>query len=170
MSEFEGAPARERAANVTGVRRVIILVAVVLGALLPLVNAGTSKADAPAFVDAAGIHVVNSTQIDARQYNVSVLSPALGRAVDVRILLPTSYAQDTTTHYPVLYLFHGTSGRASDWVNSGDAVATTAPYNLITVMPDAGFNGDGGSWFTNWVDTATQKGPSQWETFHVSQL
>src|SRR4051812_24535939 len=141
-----------------------------VGALLPLTLAGTSKADAPGFVDAAGIHVVSSTQIAARQYNVSVLSPSLGRPVDVRILLPASYAQDTTTRYPVLYLFHGTSGRASDWVNAGGAVATTAPYDLITVMPDAGFNGDGGSWFTNWVDTTTQKGPSQWETFHVSQL
>src|SRR5438067_10948106 len=37
-------------------------------------------------------------------------------------------------------------------------------------MPDAGFDGDGGSWFTNWVDTSTQLGPSKWETFHVSQL
>jgi hypothetical protein len=37
-------------------------------------------------------------------------------------------------------------------------------------MPDAGFDGNGGGWFTNWVDTATALGPSQWETFHVDQL
>ncbi|MDQ1403476.1 MAG: hypothetical protein QOG03_1792, partial [Actinomycetota bacterium] len=27
-----------------------------------------------------------------------------------------------------------------------------------------------GGWFTNWVDTTTVLGPSQWETFHVDQL
>ena len=42
--------------------------------------------------------------------------------------------------------------------------------SLITVMPDAGFDGNGGGWFTNWYDTNTALGPSQWETFHVSQV
>jgi S-formylglutathione hydrolase FrmB len=55
-------------------------------------------------------------------------------------------------------------------VNFGDAEATTAPLDLITVMPDAGFNGNGGGWFTNWYDTNTALGPSQWETFHVNQV
>ena len=70
----------------------------------------------------------------------------------------------------MLYLFHGTSGRASDWVNAGDVVETTAGLPLIVVMPDAGFDGNGGGWFTNWVDQTTHLGPSQWETFHVEQL
>jgi len=131
-----------------------------------------ASAAAPVFVDAAGIHVVATTAIDSRQYNVQVTSAALGtnHPVDIRVLLPASYDTATTTNYPVLYLFHGTSGRASDWVNFGDAEATTAPLDLITVMPDAGFNGNGGGWFTNWYDTATTLGPSQWETFHVNQV
>ena len=70
----------------------------------------------------------------------------------------------------MLYLFHGTSGRASDWVNSGDAEHATEGLPLIVVMPDAGFDGNGGGWFTNWVNTTTALGPSQWETFHVDQL
>jgi esterase/lipase superfamily enzyme len=37
-------------------------------------------------------------------------------------------------------------------------------------MPDAGFDGNGGGWFTNWVNTTTALGPSQWETFHIDQL
>jgi S-formylglutathione hydrolase FrmB len=151
-------------------RRAALLMVLVVSAVLPLARAGRAAAEAPTFSDSNGIHVVAVTPIDARQYNVKVLSAALGRAVDVRILLPTSYAQTTTERFPVLYLFHGTSGRASDWVTAGDAEATTAPLSLITVMPDAGFNGDGGGWFTNWVDTKTAKGPSEWETFHVSQL
>ncbi|MDQ1696518.1 MAG: hypothetical protein QOJ03_1871 [Frankiaceae bacterium] len=124
----------------------------------------------PHFADAHGIHVVGVRRIDDRDLNVKVSSAALGRAVDVRILLPEGYRSHPSRRYPVLYLFHGTSGRASDWIKSGDAEKTTAPYPLITVMPDAGFDGNGGGWFTDWVDTQTKLGPSRWETFHIGQL
>ena len=122
-----------------------------------------------AFHDASNLHVVAVERIDDRQYHVSVSSPALGRAVDVRILVPSGY-DASGDRLPVLYLFHGTSGRAADWVRTGNAEEATAGLPLIVVMPDAGFDGDGGGWFTNWVDTATALGPSQWETFHVDQL
>jgi S-formylglutathione hydrolase FrmB len=122
------------------------------------------------FADADGVHVERAERIDDRQYAVRVSTAALGRAVDVRILLPAGYAQRKTARYPVLYLFHGTGGRASDWVQKGGAEATTAGKPLITVMPDAGFDGDGGGWFTDWADPRTELGPSRWETFHVGQL
>lgn len=152
-------------------RRPLLLLALLglLGVGVPAAVASGSAAPVP-FSDAAGIHVVSTKQLDSRQYEVRVLSAALARPVDLRVLLPTGYAPAAAQRYPVLYLFHGTSGRASDWVTMGGAVATTAPLPLITVMPDAGFNGDGGGWFTNWVDTHTTEGPSQWETFHVSQV
>ena len=41
---------------------------------------------------------------------------------------------------------------------------------MIVVMPDAGYNGNGGSWFTNWVDQKTALGVANWETFHINQL
>jgi len=152
----------------------LLAAAVLVGLAVPVVQALPSRAATPPqFNDADGIHVVAVTQIDPRQYNVKITTPALGGAahpVDVRILLPADYDSAAATRYPVLYLYHGTSGRASDWVQMGDAEATTAPLELITVMPDAGFNGNGGGWFTNWVDATTQLGPSQWETFHVGQL
>jgi len=122
------------------------------------------------FHDAHGIHVVKARHLGGRQYNVSVGSKALGRAVNVRILLPSGYAADPDRRWPVLYLFHGTSGRASDWVKQGGAKPTTAGRPLITVMPDAGFDGDGGGWFTNWVDSHTALGPSRWETFDIHNL
>ena len=143
------------------------VVALLLGGLL-LPSARAAGADVP-FVDAAGIHVESVTQLDARQYNVKVSTAALGRAVDVRILVPSDYTA-TADRLPVLYLYHGTSGRASDWVQTGDAEAATDGLPLIVVMPDAGFDGNGGGWFTNWVNTTTKLGPSQWETFHVDQL
>ncbi|HEX4820429.1 MAG TPA: alpha/beta hydrolase family protein [Acidimicrobiales bacterium] len=143
-----------------------VVALLVSGLLLP--SARAAGADLT-FVDAAGIHVESVTQLDARQYNVKVSTAALGRAVDVRVLVPADYAT-TTDRLPVLYLFHGTSGRASDWVQSGDAEAATDGLPLVLVMPDAGFDGNGGGWFTNWVDTTTKLGPSQWEMFHVDQL
>ena len=153
-----------------GVWRAVVGVAVGLSLVgLSLVGLVPAAAAAPvAFHDAAGIHVVAVRRIDDRQLNVAVSSAALGRAVDVRILLPAGYASGG--RFPTLYLFHGTSGRASDWVTQGDAERTTASERLITVMPDAGFDGDGGGWFTDWVDTGTVLGPSKWETFHVAQL
>ena len=69
----------------------------------------------------------------------------------------------------MLYLFHGTSGRASDWVMSGNAVETTADLPVIVVMPDAGFDGDGGGWFANWFNGGPG-GQPMWETFHVEQV
>jgi S-formylglutathione hydrolase FrmB len=147
----------------------LVAAAVVVGASVGS-SAASSSAPGPVFGDEAGVHVLAAQQIDPRQWNVQVLSGALGRPVNVRVLLPLDYAQTPTRHYPVLYLFHGTSGQASDWVNQGNAEATTAGLPLIVVMPDAGFDGDGGGWFTNWYDTHTRLGPSQWETFHVDQL
>ncbi|HWB67846.1 MAG TPA: alpha/beta hydrolase family protein [Mycobacteriales bacterium] len=116
------------------------------------------------------IHVVAVHRYDDRDWGAVVRSPALGRAVDVRLLLPSGYADHPHRHYPVLYLFHGTSGRASDWLKMGQAEQATAGLPLIVVMPDAGFDGDGGGWFTNWYDAHTKLGPSRWETFHVHQL
>jgi S-formylglutathione hydrolase FrmB len=121
------------------------------------------------FHGTSGLRVIKVTRIDQRQYDVSVSTAALGRAVHVRVLVPANYG-DTHDRLPVLYLFHGTSGRASDWVEQGNAARATSGLRLIIVMPDAGFDGDGGGWFTNWVDTRTALGLSQWETFHVDQL
>lgn len=154
--------------------RPVIAAAVCLGLALPAVPALTAPAVSapagPVFASGAGLQVLAVTRLDSRDYNVEVLSPYLGRPVNIRILLPSAYAKDPTARYPVLYLFHGTSGRASDWIDAGGAEQTTAPYKLITVMPDCGFNGDGGFWFTNWVDQTTSHGPSQFESFLIDSL
>jgi len=125
--------------------------------------------DGPQLVDGSGIHVESQQQLDARQLAVHVSTSALQHAVDIRILLPADYAASPERDYPVLYLFHGTSGRASDWVNAGDAEATTDGLPLIVVMPDAGFNGDGGGWFADWFNGGAA-GQPMWETFHIEQI
>ncbi|MGI8677892.1 MAG: alpha/beta hydrolase [Jatrophihabitans sp.] len=150
-------------------RLVLLPLVAFLVAALFAVPAGAQPVQ-PAFTDAGGIHVVSAQQVDDRLWSLSVSTPALGRAVRVRVLLPTGYADNPEQRYPVLYLFHGTSGGPDDWLNQGDAAQTTAGRPLVVVMPDAGFDNDGGSWFTNWYDTHTALGPSQWETFHIDQL
>lgn len=155
-------------------RRRVAAVAVILALGWPaapaLADGGSGTPNGPSFVQGEGLRVLGVTRLDDRDYNVVVLSPDLGRPANVRILLPVGYADHPEARYPVLYLFHGTSGTAADWVVSGGAEATTAPYNLITVMPDCGFNGDGGFFFTNWVDRTTSHGPSQFESYLIDSL
>lgn len=139
-----------------------------LAGLALLARATVAVAAPPAFGDGYGIHVEAVASLSDRQLNVRVATAALEQAVDVRILLPAGYA-DAAGAYPVLYLFHGTGGRASDWVDAGDAEAATAGLPLIVVMPDCGYDGDGGGWFSDWFNGGAF-GPPMWETFHIAQL
>jgi S-formylglutathione hydrolase FrmB len=132
-------------------------------------GAAIAGADPAALGDGHGIHVAAMRQLDARQLDVQVSTAALQHPVDVRILLPDRYGDDPQRRYPVLYLFHGTSGRPSDWINFGNAEQTTAGLPLIVVLPDAGFDGDGGGWFTNWYNGGAG-GQPMWETFHIDQI
>jgi S-formylglutathione hydrolase FrmB len=154
-------------ANVRRLAAALVLSAAVVA---PAGSASSATTADPQFASLDGLTVQAVQQIDARSYDVTVLSANLGRPVHIRVLLPVDYAASPDTRYPVLYLFHGTSGRASDWMSGGDAEATTAPYDVITVMPECGFNGDGGFWFTNWVDQTTSHGPSQFESYLIDQL
>ena len=142
----------------------------VAAVVVPVTSASSATTADPQFASVDGLTVQAVQQLDARSYDVTVLSANLGRPVHIRVLLPVSYSSSPDAHYPVLYLFHGTSGRASDWMSAGAAEATTAPYDVITVMPECGFNGDGGFWFTNWVDQTTSHGPSQFESYLIDQM
>lgn len=119
--------------------------------------------------DGDGLRIVSRRALDDRQLDLRVATSALRQPVDVRVLLPDGYARHPDRRYPVLYLFHGTSGRASDWVKAGDVEATTAGRPVIVVMPDAGYDGDGGGWFADWFNGG-RGGPPKWETFHIGQL
>ena len=151
-------------------KRLLAVLALVAVAVPGLHAGAAAPSAAPHFVDGHKLHVLDVKQFDDRDYNISVLSPDLGRPIDIRLLLPVGYAAHPKQHYPVLYLFHGTSGVASDWVQGGHAEEATAPYQLITVMPEVGFDGDGGFWFTNWVDKTTSHGPSQFEDYLIDSL
>jgi S-formylglutathione hydrolase FrmB len=109
--------------------------------------------------------VLSVKQLDQRLFALTVRTASVPATLNIRVLLPTGYASDPTRHYPVLYLFHGTSGTASDWTTTGNAESVTAGRPLIVVMPDIAINDGGGGWCTNWPD-----GAQSWDTFHIHQL
>ena len=151
-----------------------------LPALIVVALVGTVLAATPAHVvepasatptlrDAHGIHVESVRVGGPRLLRVVVSTRALERPVRVNVLLPQGYA-GSGRRYPSFYLFHGTSGGANDWLEKGGVRRATAGRDLVTVMPDAGYDSNGGSWFTDWVDQQTQLGAARWERFHVNQL
>lgn len=139
---------------------------------VPAISASPAAAvAAPAspFSDGHGLHVVSAEATSPREWHLVVATRQLERPVRVTILLPRGY--DTTTRrYPSLYLFHGTSGGADDWVDSGEARQATRDEPFVVVMPDMGYDSNGGSWFANWADQHTALGRANWETFHIDQL
>lgn len=138
------------------------ILAVGLAPAIPAAVASPPAAVTSDVRDGHGITVVSAEADGDRLVRLVVRTAALERAVRVNVLLPQGYA-DSGRRYPSLYLFHGTSGGADDWLQSGDVTATTADRPLITVMPDAGYDGNGGSWFTDWVDQGTELGAAEWE-------
>jgi S-formylglutathione hydrolase FrmB len=118
----------------------------------------------------SGVTVKSVKRIGTRQLSVQIVPAGLERQIGVQIILPVGYRQGAARRYPVLYLYPGTSGHSTDWTTVGDAIQTTRPYKLITVSSDMGFNGDGGGWFTNWVNRHTKLGKSQWETYDIHEL
>ena len=136
------------------------------GIALAALATASAPAGAISFRNGFGLHVRSARTLDSRLISVSLASSAIPGPATVRILLPTDYTAHRHRHYGVLYLLHGTSGRASDWTTSGGAAQTTAGRPLIVVMPDIGLNGDGGGWCTNWVTGVHER----WETFHINEL
>lgn len=132
-------------------------------------SVGAASVSAPSFHSADGLTLDSVTSTDPRLWRLTVSTDALAQPVKVNVLLPTGYAS-SDRRYPSLYLEYGTSGTVDDWLTKGNAEAATASYPMIVVIPDSGYNGNGGSWFTNWVDQHTPLGTANWETFHINQL
>ena len=131
--------------------------------------APAAAVEQPPLADGNGLHVVEAKRVGPRLFEVTLTTPLLTAPTNVDILLPTDYDANPRRRYPVLWLFHGTSGWASDWTKKGDAEAITRDRPMIVVMPDAGIDGNGGSWFTDWVNGGAF-GPPMWETYHVGHL
>lgn len=148
-----------------------LLLAAPLALAAPTTSTGAAQAtptDRAGLRDAHGIEVLEATR-EGRLVRAVVSTEALARPVRVNVLLPRGY-DEQRRRWPSYLLFHGTSGGAEDWLDMGDVRRATRNRDLVTVMPDAGYDSNGGSWFTDWVDQATPLGAANWEEFHVEQL
>src|SRR5881275_2667820 len=147
----------------------MVLVLALAGTLLA--TPAPAWADAPALTSGSGITVTGNRWITARTFEVDISTAKVAaNAVNgphrVRVTLPATYFNTTTTRFPVLYLLHGgAGGNSAQWTTGGgDEEHITAGSELITVMPDGGKVG----WYTNWVDQS--QGAQAWADFHLNQL
>src|SRR5215472_3690621 len=125
-------------------KRLLAAVALLAGLAVPVAVAPPAgAAGPPTFQSGDGLTLVSAATDGNRTWHLVVSTAALAKPVRVDVLLPEGYAA-SDQRYPVLYLFHGTSGGADDWLNDGNAAAATDPYPMIVVMPDAGYNSNGG--------------------------
>jgi diacylglycerol O-acyltransferase / trehalose O-mycolyltransferase len=104
--------------------------------------------------------VIARQQLDARLWDITLDSPAVGGPVPVRLLLPARYAAAPTQRWPVLYLLHGCCDSYQSWTRSTDIESIPALRHVLVVMPEGGNIG----FYSDWRD-----GPA-WETFHTAEL
>jgi S-formylglutathione hydrolase FrmB len=104
--------------------------------------------------------IVASDQVKGRMWDLTIDSPAVGRQVKVRLLLPIRSEKAKTRRWPVLYLLHGCCDTYEAWTRSTDIEKRTRDLDVLVVMPDGGPAG----FYSNW-----RSGPA-WEAFHLTEL
>lgn len=97
-----------------------------------------------------------------RLVELSLPSPAVGRDVGVRVLLPVGWTPGQ--RWPLLLLLHGVGDDHTSWTERTDVEGLTAGTPFVVVMPDAGRTPDAG-WYSDWVG-----GRPAWERFHLEEL
>ncbi|MFN8105047.1 MAG: alpha/beta hydrolase-fold protein [Acidimicrobiia bacterium] len=149
-----------------GVRRAatVRVVALCTAAVLAAIPASTTTA-ARAGEAPSGPTVV-STEPAPRGEILTLWSPALASETKVRVILPDTYADDTSRAWPVLYLLHGGGDSWTAWTDAtkGDAVELTAGSPFVIVMPDGGAEG----WYTD--NYGWGEGGPRWESYHIGEL
>jgi len=132
------------------------ILAVVLAALV-LGSCGGGGGDGE---DAGGPRVVAAERSGARVVDLTIDSPAVGRKVGARLLLPRDYAREPERRWPVLYLLHGCCDSHLSWTRSTDVERLSARDDVLVVMPEGGRVG----FYSDW-----RRGPA-WERFHLREL
>jgi S-formylglutathione hydrolase FrmB len=142
--------------------------AVTLGTAVPVPPASAATpASAPAGASVPaddGAAVTGEEQLDERTYDLTVSSPALGRSVKVRVLVPHGWSRDAARTWPVVYAYHGGRDSYVSWTRSTDIEEASARYDVMVVMPECA---DGA--FTDWWNYG-RGGTPKWETFHTQEV
>jgi S-formylglutathione hydrolase FrmB len=139
-------------------------VTAVLVSGLGAVGTGPAQAQAGPVKADDGARITAEKKIASRAVDITIDSPALGKAVKARILLPANWSRTASATWPVLYAFHGGQDNYTSWTKNSDIEAWAAKYNVIVVMPE----GENGS-YTDWYNYG-KGGSPRWETFHTAEV
>ncbi|MFJ1729771.1 alpha/beta hydrolase [Streptomyces sp. NPDC088254] len=99
--------------------------------------------------------------LDERTRDITVSSPAMGKSIPVRVILPANWDRRPKATFPVLYMLHGGDDNYTAWTRETDLEELARKSDVLIVMPDAGKDGYYSDWFA---------GPPRWETFHTGEL
>ncbi|MET8654330.1 alpha/beta hydrolase [Nocardia aurea] len=129
-----------------------------------LAAAGLVCAPGIAHAQPGAAHVVSAENVNDRQQNVMVFSPAMNRPIMVQVIR----AADTSRPRPTMYLLNGSGGgpNQSGWDAQTDAVGFLRDKDLNVVTPYGGSN----SYYTDWVREDAVLGYNKWQTFINEEL
>jgi diacylglycerol O-acyltransferase / trehalose O-mycolyltransferase len=116
-----------------------------------------------------GARIVKVDTIDARTRDLTIESPVVG-TVQARLLLPSTFADQPATKFPVLLLLHGGGGEYTDWTSKTDVAALTAPTDLLVAMPAALTSKMGDQIGTGTIQAPGVADLDKWDTFHNTEL
>lgn len=108
--------------------------------------------------DARRWHIRDKRKLSPRLREFFLYSPALGRTVGVRVLLPGIPAEVS----PVIHLFHGGGDDFRSWTDFGAAEELTADTPYLVVMPDGGAG--------TYSRVAVGSEVHDWPTFHTTEI
>lgn len=139
-------------------RSLVVVAALAVSIVAPVPHAVAAVAD-------DGATVVKETRLDARTYDLTVSSPAIGGDVPVRLLVPPGWSPTANRTWPVLFLLQGCGDDYTSWTRETDVEELSASSDVLVVMPDGGRAG----WYTDWWNGG-RGGTPRWETFHTGEL
>ncbi|MGC5258634.1 alpha/beta hydrolase [Gordonia sp. DT218] len=142
----------------------------IVGALTGAPSAGAVPAPVPdvSTPAASGARLVAVTMSSPARATVTVYSAAMGRPINLSVLLP----RDQGTPRPTLYLLDGIDGGVytnyteSGWTRQTDVARFMADKDVNVVLPIGGT----GSYYTDWTSRDPVLGLNRWETFLTKEL
>ncbi|WAC55260.1 alpha/beta hydrolase [Gordonia sp. SL306] len=140
----------------------------IVGALTGAPSAGAEPGPDVSTPAAGGARFVAVTMSSPARATVTVYSAAMGRPINLSVLLP----RDQGTPRPTLYLLDGIDGGVytnyteSGWTHQTDIARFMADKDVNVVLPIGGT----GSYYTDWTSRDPVLGLNRWETFLTEEL
>jgi S-formylglutathione hydrolase FrmB len=134
--------------------------------LAALLAAGTTMIPGGPAAATTAASVVAEHWLDARTVDLTVHSPANGRDLPVRLLVPPGWSRTATRTWPVVYLLHGGNDDYTSWTRETDIEQLSATTAALIVMPEAGRDAN----YTDWYRPDGGPNAGLWETFHLTEV